>query len=43
MWCPVVPDILGNMLLLIDIGEEISKRRKAVWFDSGSTCDDGAR
>lgn len=28
--CPVVPDILGNMLLLIDIGEEISKRRKAV-------------
>lgn len=30
IWCPVVPDILGNMLLLIDIGEEISKRRKAV-------------
>ena len=27
---PGVPDILGNMLLLIDIGEEISKRRKAV-------------
>lgn len=25
-----MPDILGNMLLLIDIGEEISKRRKAV-------------
>lgn len=25
-----MPDILGDMLLLIDIGEEISKRRKAV-------------
>lgn len=25
-----MPHILGDMLLLIDIGEEISKRRKAV-------------